>query len=169
MFGCTNFSLQDGPRTFDLCYSIWHFSFFLVAACRIFSCSMWDLAPWLGIEPRPPALGVQSLSHWTIREVPLLSLEPLELRHQNRVGICPGLPLQRPSWGWSGWRGCLWLWWGKGHGCVMPKLLWSFWAVGSHQHVRNWVCVLRACLCESGLREEIGVHVCMRMLFLFSH
>ena len=29
-----------------------------------------DLVPWPGIEPRPPALGVQSLSHWTIRQVP---------------------------------------------------------------------------------------------------
>ena len=34
------------------------------------SCGMWDLAPWPGIKPRAPALGAQSLSHWTIREVP---------------------------------------------------------------------------------------------------
>ena len=31
---------------------------------------MWDLVPWPGIEPGPPALGEQSLSHWTTREVP---------------------------------------------------------------------------------------------------
>ena len=31
-------------------------------------CGMWDLGPWPGIEPRHPALGVQSLSHWTTRE-----------------------------------------------------------------------------------------------------
>ena len=37
----------------------------LVAAC------MWELVPWPGIKPRPPALGAQqSLNHWTIREVP---------------------------------------------------------------------------------------------------
>ena len=30
---------------------------------------MWDLVPWMGIEPRPPALGAQRLSHWTTREV----------------------------------------------------------------------------------------------------
>ena len=30
---------------------------------------MWDLVPWPGIEPRPPALEVWSLSHWTTREV----------------------------------------------------------------------------------------------------
>ena len=35
------------------------------------SCSMCDLVPWSGVEPRPPALGVQSLSHWTTRKVPL--------------------------------------------------------------------------------------------------
>ena len=32
---------------------------------------MGDLIPWLGIEPGPPALGVQSLNHWTTREVPI--------------------------------------------------------------------------------------------------
>ena len=57
-----------------------HKIFFLVAACEILwnllivlcgplSCSMWDLVSWLGIEPGPPILEVQSLSHWTTREV----------------------------------------------------------------------------------------------------
>ena len=32
---------------------------------------MWDLVPWPGIEPSPPESGVQSLSHWTIREFPV--------------------------------------------------------------------------------------------------
>ena len=30
---------------------------------------MWDLVPWSAIEPRPPALGARSLSHWTTTEV----------------------------------------------------------------------------------------------------
>ena len=34
------------------------------------NCSMWDLVPWSGIKPGPTALGAQSLSHWTAREVP---------------------------------------------------------------------------------------------------
>ena len=48
---------------------------FLLAAFKIFSCSMptlvgmQDLIPWPGIKPRRPALGVQSLSHWIIREI----------------------------------------------------------------------------------------------------
>ena len=33
---------------------------------------MWDPVPWPGIEPRPPALGAWSLSHWTTSEVPSL-------------------------------------------------------------------------------------------------
>ena len=33
-------------------------------------CSVWDLAPWPGTEPRPSALGAESLSRWTTREVP---------------------------------------------------------------------------------------------------
>ena len=39
-------------------------------ACKLFSCGMWDLVPWPGIDPRPPALGARSLSHWITREVP---------------------------------------------------------------------------------------------------
>ena len=40
----------------------------LVATCEIFSYGVWDLVPQPGIEPGPPALEVQNLSHWT-REV----------------------------------------------------------------------------------------------------
>ena len=29
----------------------------LIVACRIFTCGMWDLAPWSGIEPGPPSTG----------------------------------------------------------------------------------------------------------------
>ena len=32
---------------------------------------MWDPVPQPGIKPGLPALGVQSLSHWTTREVPI--------------------------------------------------------------------------------------------------
>ena len=39
----------------------------------ISSCCRWDLVPRPGMEPGPPALGVQSLSHWATREVPHLS------------------------------------------------------------------------------------------------
>ena len=35
---------------------------------------MWDLVPCPGIEPRPPALGAWSLSPWTTREVPYLTV-----------------------------------------------------------------------------------------------
>ena len=31
---------------------------------------MWDLVPQPGMKPMPSVLGVQSLSHWTTREVP---------------------------------------------------------------------------------------------------
>ena len=45
-------------------FLVWHSDFFF-----FFSCGTWDLIPWPGIEPRPPAMGMRSLSHWTIREV----------------------------------------------------------------------------------------------------
>ena len=58
------------PSFFFLIYFylfIWLCQVFVVA-CEL-SCSMWNLVPWPGIEPRPPALGAQSLGHWTTREV----------------------------------------------------------------------------------------------------
>ena len=42
---------------------------------------MWDLVPWPGIEPRPPALWVRSLSHWTTRQVPCYLLLPTKKCH----------------------------------------------------------------------------------------
>ena len=43
----------------------------LVAACGILvAACMWDLAPQPETEPGPPALGAQSPTHWTTREVP---------------------------------------------------------------------------------------------------
>ena len=33
------------------------------------SCGMWDLVSGTGIEPGPLALGVQSLNHWTTKEI----------------------------------------------------------------------------------------------------
>lgn len=40
--------------------------------CRMpsLSCGKWDLVPWAGMEPKPPALGAQSLSYRTTREIP---------------------------------------------------------------------------------------------------
>ena len=42
------------------------FFFLFISACTNFSCGMWDLVPWPGIEPGPPEFRVWSLSHWTI-------------------------------------------------------------------------------------------------------
>ena len=46
-------------------------------------CGMFDLVPWPGIEPGPPALWAQSLSHWTTREIPRIGpfLHPLLCNH----------------------------------------------------------------------------------------
>ena len=67
LFGCTGSQLQHvGTLIFT-------------EACRIFSCGAWDLffKLWhMGssslpeIEPKPPALGARSPSHWTTREFP---------------------------------------------------------------------------------------------------
>ena len=60
---------EKAPLSFFLFYLfIWLSMAFI--ACKIFSCSLWDLVLWPGIEPGPPTLGAQNLSHWTIRNVP---------------------------------------------------------------------------------------------------
>ena len=46
---------------------------FIYLAVPGVSCGMWDLVPWLGIEPGLPALGAWSPSHWTARQVPYIS------------------------------------------------------------------------------------------------
>ena len=45
-------------------------TFTLVAARGVFSCNIWNLVPWPGMEPEPSVLGAQSLSHSISREVP---------------------------------------------------------------------------------------------------
>ena len=43
----------------------------LVAACELLvAARMRNLVPQPGMEPRPPAVGTWSLTHWTTREVP---------------------------------------------------------------------------------------------------
>ena len=69
ILGCTNVYYTELGG--EVSSSISFFKLFiclcwdLVEACRIFSCGMgtlgwdmWDLVPWPGVEPRPPAFGI---------------------------------------------------------------------------------------------------------------
>ena len=49
-------------------------SFFINYCMHSLSRSIWDLVPWPGIEPGPPALGTWSLNHWATREIPKLAI-----------------------------------------------------------------------------------------------
>ena len=42
----------------------------LHCSIQTLGCGIWDLVSYPGIELRAPALGTQSLSHWTTKEVP---------------------------------------------------------------------------------------------------
>ena len=78
----------------------------LVAACRLLvAACMRDLVPRPGIKPRPPALGVQSLTHWTTREVPMILFLEI-LKHTNREkGIWFSLSLLHLKFLFcSGWK-----------------------------------------------------------------
>ena len=52
----------------DLQSSLRHTESFSWGMWDFFSGGIWDLIPWPVIELEPPALGVQSLSHWTTKE-----------------------------------------------------------------------------------------------------
>ena len=70
---------KDCPNDKDLLYSTGNYMqclvffeyifIFIYLAALGLSGDMWDPVSWPGIEPRPPALGVQSLTHWSTREI----------------------------------------------------------------------------------------------------
>ena len=81
---------QQGSPSFFQYILVWLHQVF-VAACRILSCSTWDLVPWPEIKPGPPALGVQSLSHRITGETPLSHISDLVLNMQRQIRLhsCP--------------------------------------------------------------------------------
>ena len=75
-------------------------SLIFIVACKIFSCSLWDLVLLPGIEPWPPALGAQSLSHWTTREVPpkvLFKICMCAKSLQSCVSLCDPMDCNPPG------------------------------------------------------------------------
>ena len=75
----------------------------LVVAREIFSCGMWDLVPWAGIEPGPLALGVWSLSHWTREVLTSTSVQPHTVKTNSKKSFkAPSLvPLTNPTFVWA--------------------------------------------------------------------
>ena len=67
-------------------FILFYFIFWLhCTACRI-------LVPWPGIKPVPYALEVQSLNHWTAREVPRIVLNVCKFYIERRVEMESSLP-----------------------------------------------------------------------------
>ena len=66
LLGCAGSELQHAVPSIFITVR-WDFS----RDMQSLSCCLWDLVPSAGMELGPPALGAQSLSHWTTREVPL--------------------------------------------------------------------------------------------------
>ena len=53
---------------------LWHVGSLVVACLLLVEACMWDLVPWPGIEPGPPALGAQSLNHCAPRDLVVVDL-----------------------------------------------------------------------------------------------
>ena len=80
--------------------SLWHvesvvmpYESSLVVACELFGCSMWDIVPRSGLEPRSPPLGVWSLSHWITKEVPTVTDINHNIGHDSFVRYWQGFNL----------------------------------------------------------------------------
>ena len=65
-----NLCQSDKDKLVSNCVFFLFYFLFIYLTAPSFSCGMWNLLPWPGIEPRHPALERQSLSHWTTMEVP---------------------------------------------------------------------------------------------------
>ena len=61
-------TISSSAALFSFCLQSWG-----IFSCGMWtlSCGRWEVVPWPGSRPRPPALAMQSLSHWTTREVPV--------------------------------------------------------------------------------------------------
>ena len=74
-------------RTTLILLFIYLFIWLLCTACGI-------IVPWLGIEPWPPAVKVQSPNHWTTREFPYYNDHPINtiifiliLSHEHELDV----------------------------------------------------------------------------------
>ena len=89
-FGVSAWSLNFGAsHNWDVCLFLLlflHLLFkkylFIYLTALSPSCGMWDPVLWPGIKPGPSALGLQSLSYWTTREVPTLAFKDLINLHK---------------------------------------------------------------------------------------
>ena len=61
---------NGNPLQYSFFFFFSNIHIFIYLAALGLSCDTWDLVPRPGIEPRPPALAVWCLSHWTSRKVP---------------------------------------------------------------------------------------------------
>ena len=67
-------SKEQAQYLFSFFLSFFFLKYFIYLAALDLSCGIWDLVPQPEIEPRPPALGAQSLGHWTTRDVSMPSI-----------------------------------------------------------------------------------------------
>ena len=75
----------------------------LSCSMQTLSCSIRDLVPWPGIEPRPPVSGAWNLSHWTTGEVPPLGFTTLLYESCSFLGGSNG----KQSAGQAGYSGLI--------------------------------------------------------------
>ena len=64
---------------------MWHAGSLVVACRLLIAACVWDLVPQPRIEPGPPALGVQSLTHWTTKKVSHLIFKLQKFKYKEKI------------------------------------------------------------------------------------
>ena len=96
------------------------FSLFLSFRPCCAVCGILVLQP--GIEPMSPALGAQSLNHWTAREVPTLTVLYLIFKFLNYISLSyESTAHHKPPKSWEPWRWGSFLDWHSPRGDTAPK------------------------------------------------
>ena len=77
--------IKKNIYVFWLCWVLIETHSVFIVACGLLSCDMWDSFLSRDQSWAPPVLETQSLSHWTTREVPILSSWSKKAKEMGRA------------------------------------------------------------------------------------
>ena len=113
------------------------------------SCGMWDLVPWLGIEPGPSALEACSLSHWTpgspcnldLKQVVAMGWETVKPTSSTKMGLAFSF---RPQLSCPLFKEAPDLW--QSEVACLPHMMLLYWACCHLKLAPLFDCLLPLCL-----------------------
>ena len=87
----------DSRKEYGPCFQGFHKLSYLLLFLAV-PPGLWDLSSQTGIGPMPPAMEVQNLNHWAVREVPRLTVDLMLLPHLTEMTqVSPRQLSHRPT------------------------------------------------------------------------